>query len=990
MTNYDPAPFTQTANTTLQSSIDDANPRLTFQWQQFTNGVWVNISGATQASYDYGIMPANATEVNFRRIVKSPYGTISISNEVSVKKVSEVILENAICCSQTASAYPFDPAQFNQSANTNVRSNISTATLTFQWQQSSTKTNVWTNIAGATGIMFDAPPIGKNMSYRRVVSSSYGTVSVSNVVTVNLQPCANRPLRSSQTICGDMAYYQLEQGDVIDAGIILGSFDGPDIHRREFGFDYMISLDEGRTWTNAQPKELLSIDSDSPYNICKPGHHSAIDLIDPNTDDGAETCAIKQRLLDYQLQSFRFNINNGTIQHIYIRRDYYEWYDPFNCSWKNIIPFSCGASWFLKAQSNTVIITLTSGGLPKPVAAITSSRSNATCVWDDQTVTFSVPKLNNGEYYKWKIPSVWTAYNNPLEGAYLNQISISTNSGDGSYAKGGQACLDVIQGAQVNHQCFTLPGSSPTIVNLPATIKGCEGETIVITPVLKQNNIQMNPADYDFAWQAYQSQNVNCGNPALNNCKALSLTVSNVQQNPTQNISVRVRDQLGCMSSASTILTTLPGLQMGILNSYNDPLAKSTSTLGLDEANNYLYFVQNNGSIERSYFDNALAKWQYVELKDKNTNTAIKSDGPVAVYKRTSYKLFYVLNKNLYYCESTDNGQTWVNYGNNAIAANIDNRIKVDGDNIYYIASDRLVYYKPISNTNAAATLVGNTGINYSPGIFTVEGGVLAYADQSYNIVAFNAINGSSYLINVASGIKQVTYNSTISVYSGNIYFANGSGSLIILKKNASTGVYDTYEEVKNLQLAGPLTINKQTGTIYVKAYNVDGKQLYYLNGTWQTAPIRDYANSTGIQSGMVYGNGHAYYISSGSLLANTFYIAPCVPAVLRTAGDEYNQTGDVLNDPLSKGLREEHTMIISPNPTKSQTKLTFSIMEYSMVRLNIIPATGGSSDILVNTFMKSGTQELWLDLSGYSDGVYLIQLYINESLYTTSKIVKL
>ena len=124
--------------------------------------------------------------------------------------------------------------------------------------------------------------------------------------------------------------------------------------------------------------------------------------------------------------------------------------------------------------------------------------------------------------------------------------------------------------------------------------------------------------------------------------------------------------------------------------------------------------------------------------------------------------------------------------------------------------------------------------MNYSQSMFTVEDGILAYADQSSNIVAFNAITGSTYTINVPSARKQVAYNSTISIYSGNIYFASSfgssSGSLIILKRNASTGIYDNSEEVPGLQLAGPFAINKQTGTVYAKTYNVAGKQIYYLN----------------------------------------------------------------------------------------------------------------------------------------------------------------
>ena len=299
------------------------------------------------------------------------------------------------------------------------------------------------------------------------------------------------------------------------------------------------------------------------------------------------------------------------------------------------------------------------------------------------------------------------------------------------------------------------------------------------------------------------------------------------------------------------------------------------------------------------------------------------------------------------------------------------------------------MYYKPISNIAANDILVGNIGMNYSQSMFTVEDGILAYADQSGNIVAFNAITGASYTINVHSARKQVAYNSTISIYSGNIYFANSSGSLIILKRNASTVIYDNSEEVTGLQLAGPFAINKQTGTVYAKTYNVAGKQIYYLNGVWKTAPIQNYTTSTPIQSGMVYGNGHAFYIGTTGLLSNTFYIEPCTPAVLRTSGNNYDQTGDVLNDPLSTENSEERTLLIYPNPTSSQIKATFTIQEESNVRINTIPVTGGFSNILTNKIMESGTHELSLDLSNYSSGVYLIQLYVNESLYTTSKVVK-
>ncbi|MBC7450412.1 MAG: T9SS type A sorting domain-containing protein [Cytophagales bacterium] len=95
------------------------------------------------------------------------------------------------------------------------------------------------------------------------------------------------------------------------------------------------------------------------------------------------------------------------------------------------------------------------------------------------------------------------------------------------------------------------------------------------------------------------------------------------------------------------------------------------------------------------------------------------------------------------------------------------------------------------------------------------------------------------------------------------------------------------------------------------------------------------------------------------------------------------------MNDPLSNDIIEDRSVLFYPNPTTGIVKATFIIPEESKVRINIIPVTGGTSDVLSNKMMESGTQELSIDLSNYSGGVYLIQLYVNESLYTTSKVVK-
>ena len=278
--------------------------------------------------------------------------------------------------------------------------------------------------------------------------------------------------------------------------------------------------------------------------------------------------------------------------------------------------------------------------------------------------------------------------------------------------------------------------------------------------------------------------------------------------------------------------------------------------------------------------------------------------------------------------------------------------------------------------------------MNYSQRMFTAEDGIVAYADASNNIVAFDALSGTALTINISANIKQVNYNSSISTYNGNIYYTGSSGTIRILKRNTSTGIYDNYEETPGFQLAGPFAINKQTGTIYAKAYDVLGKQIYYLNNQWNTVAMQNLLSYSAVQSDMTYANGHAYYIGDNGYLSNTYYVAPCTPAVLRTA-NTLDATGDILNQPLSNTITEDRSVLLYPNPTNTQVKVTFSIPQESITRINIIPVTGGSSDILSEGLSEAGTQDITVDLNSYASGLYLVQVYVNGSLYGTSKLIK-
>lgn len=907
--------------------------------------------------------------------------TEKVISESSIWKFSIVadpngIVNNTICSSQTVTfsscsqivTFPYTPPiPIGQLAGTAVAAPVAVLPITFIWQQKNGASGNWTTIAGATGASYQPGSLSQDTYFQRVAFVKRGTstesYSISNTVSYTRLTCDRPPIGSNQ-ICGDQAYYNLKHGDVIHPTIIKGSAFYESNEGRDAFVQFISSENGGEDWT-----------------MVKGGGLSNLTLAP----------------VDYQPADITYDINKGAVQYIYIKRNYYEIYDSWDCGPFNI-PHPCGKKPHLKDVSNTVAITLTSFSTPKPVATSITNESLedfVDCLPGAQVKTFSVPRVNNGETYKWEIPSAWTAYTT-LEGPYANSITINTNSANANYGIGGNVCLTITQPGQVNSMCSYIAGSDPFRVVLPSSIKGCEGQMVIVDPVVLVNNVVQNSFDYNFTWEAYQTPDYTCTNGPNKyhpDCKGLKINIASAYQNTTQPIKVTVLNAHKCIAMASTVLTTTPGLQMGILYSYTDPKALSTSTLAPDTTNNYLYFTDANKNIERAYFDNTQQVWKYVVLKDKIKNTLISSDGPLIFYKDNTSKLFYALRGALYYAESLDNGLTWTdNFATGSLINGLDNRFKVWSNNIYYInTTDRKVYYKPISNTTVQPILVGNATVNYSQNMFTVEEGIVAYADYNNDIVAFDALTGAAFPITFAwpfTNPKAVNYNSTIAVYNKNIYFISTAGTLRILQKSPSEAAYKSFQQT-SAQLAGQFTINRQTGTVYAKAYDVAGKQIYFLNNQWNELPIKNYIDPDPIQSSMIYANNHAYYIGTNGLVSNTFYVAPCVPAVLRTANTADNVSGDIQNDPLPLNREAVYNLSVYPNPAQDQIKVDFSLVAENDINIRINDIDGGIDEVLLSKHAEEGTYELELSLNKYAAGMYIIQLYINGVLDSSSKLIK-
>ncbi|MBU3678814.1 MAG: T9SS type A sorting domain-containing protein [Candidatus Kapabacteria bacterium] len=205
------------ALTSLSAATGDGD--ISYQWQvnaNLTTPNWTDISGATSATYDPGVLNA---DVQYRRMAISTLNGVACSglsgNTVNITVNN--MTAGSISASQTI-CDGGDPAAFTSEAATGD------GTITYQWQRN---TNLgepsWSNISSATSETYDAPVLNADAQYRRVATSLLNTVTcsaISNVVTVTANNLLAGSISGNQTIC--------EQGDpVAFTSTSAASGDGP-------------------------------------------------------------------------------------------------------------------------------------------------------------------------------------------------------------------------------------------------------------------------------------------------------------------------------------------------------------------------------------------------------------------------------------------------------------------------------------------------------------------------------------------------------------------------------------------------------------------------------------------------------------------------------------------------------------------------------------------------------------------------------------------
>ena len=153
------------------------NGQFTYQWQQRTTGVWSDILGATETTYQ---PEALTTTTYYRLIATTSCGSIE-SNEIEVY-VRKDLTSPTITATPETVCYGFAPALISIPTLATCDAHDS---MTYQWQQRTT--GAWENIDGATELTYQPEPITTAHQYRVIATSVKGCGQrESNERTVNV------------------------------------------------------------------------------------------------------------------------------------------------------------------------------------------------------------------------------------------------------------------------------------------------------------------------------------------------------------------------------------------------------------------------------------------------------------------------------------------------------------------------------------------------------------------------------------------------------------------------------------------------------------------------------------------------------------------------------------------------------------------------------------------------------------------------------------
>lgn len=974
------------------------NPRLQlyFQWQKSTDNVnFVDIPNAIGDDLNYWVTEPCVTFYVRRKDIVWNTGTstgvyemLGYANHKSIKVVSLLngkINTYDVSININGNNVPsntYEIAVSDGSKLISMRGMKPSATgicgqgdaivVSIQWQYLDPYFPKWQNIPNQTGIdLYGNFDFVDGTKIRRVLTSPTDTRN-SNEVTIIRKNCftptSNQTDQTNRICVATKAYYNLYTGAVVNPETIVGTSIVPNITTREYAYEWLYSTD-GVNWSLVSGKRLTD-------------------------NDRAATNR------DFTPSSVTFDVAKGEVQKLYFKRDYFHYYDKWNCGFTGIQ--SCGKNYHYQSTSNIIMIYLSAYPKPKPIPVdFNEPAKTLTCAPADQNLTLSVTDLNQwGTQYSWTYPDAWIPYSIATPSTTYNTQSVHKNA-----VNGGKVCLTITQTDVSRTICRDYAGTTPMTASLLPIYGGCAGQQFQIVPTI--GNREVNSLRYTWTMSNPLLANTSCLTTASDNsCSGLRYTPKNVAMGNTQMLSLNVVDAKACSLTVQTVVRSDAGWFFGTLN-YLDPIAIQGSDLVLDNSKNELYYINTNKRIQKAYYGDeptktnvAGSRWQFQEIG----GSLVKSNKSVALYRNQSnYKLFYVEGTILKYVESLDRGVTWSQTATSVGSTAYLDKLRSYGTFIYAVQSNnRYVYKIDGSNPSLAAVQVTNEPVNNTDFTFNIDGGLVVYTNTSNKLVVFNAAATNVSVLDATVNVTDLKAGSDLRVYNSIVWMVRNDGKLYTLSKNTTTNRYDllasvnyasyvTYNNVAPV-LDGKFCINYGTGVIYAKDqrdYGMDHLfQIANKNGGWRLLELAgDGYSQTGVGYAMTYGFSHAYYIGADGRVGNNFYLEPCRPDVLRK---EMAEASEVVQDGEKFAYTEvDYDLQVSPNPTVDAINIGYHLPEASEVSFSLTNMTGVEEALQYKSQSMAGDFTWNLDLKDRPQGMYILHILVNGQKVAHHKVVK-
>ncbi|MGZ4056364.1 MAG: T9SS type A sorting domain-containing protein [Bacteroidia bacterium] len=266
------------------------------------------------------------------------------------------------------------------------------------------------------------------------------------------------------------------------------------------------------------------------------------------------------------------------------------------------------------------------------------------------------------------------------------------------------------------------------------------------------------------------------------------------------------------------------------------------------------------------------------------------------------------------------------------------------------------------------------------------SGSIAKWNDTSWSAVGTGGINGAVYSLG--------TYNNEL--YAGGPYFTSAGGVSVneIAKWNgttwASVGTGIGYD-------AGDLfALKEYHGSLYSGGdFNImDGNNIKsiaeYDGSTWNSV-------GSGVDSTNIVRD--TMYVGFGD---TTLVYAPHTIEAIQEfnndlyVGGTFNMIGGTTAHSIAKwttplGIRENfasNSIGICPNPATNQITIKFDLTETKNTSIEIKNILGQTIKAITNMGLSKGTNKIEIDVSGFTNGIYFLQLQ-NGNQITNQKFIK-